>query len=313
MRWKVAIAAIGAVAAAGATLMAMSPQSGGAKAGPPVVRPSPIGPFEIYADGVERPGAVLGVTLREVDTETAKANKLAAQEGAVVESVQPGSAAEKGGLRAGDIINSYDGERVRSASQLTRMVRETPPGRFVKVGVTRDGKKIEATVSPADRSSSDLRMRLFGDGASDELQRRVPRDFLFRFRGPDMWTDQGDSLVVPMPRNRPRYPLDQWTPGAARLGVVVQELTPQLSEYFGVKTGALVASVSPNSAASRAGLKAGDVITALNGKAVSAPGDVAQLIHDVPDGQDVAIGIVRDKKPLTLKAKLAAARLTRPT
>jgi len=40
MRWKVAIAAIGAVAAAGATLMAMSPQSGGAKAGPPVVRPS---------------------------------------------------------------------------------------------------------------------------------------------------------------------------------------------------------------------------------------------------------------------------------
>ena len=52
--------------------------------------------------------------------------------------------------------------------------------------------------------------------------------------------------------------------------MIVQSLTPDLEEYFGAKNGgALVSSVTRDSAAAKAGIKAGDVITSINGKAVT--------------------------------------------
>jgi membrane-associated protease RseP (regulator of RpoE activity) len=184
MRWNVVVAAIGMVAASGATALAMSPQSGSAKGDPPVVRLPQTGPFEIYRDRVRLPGAPLGVTMREVDAAAATANRLSAQEGAVVVSVVPGSAADKGGLRAGDVIVEYDKERVRSASQLARMVRETPAGRFVRVGAVRDGKRIELAVAPD--AGSRRSFPLFGDALPGEPGPSFPRDYLFRFRGPEV-------------------------------------------------------------------------------------------------------------------------------
>jgi membrane-associated protease RseP (regulator of RpoE activity) len=91
----------------------------------------------------------------------------------------------------------------------------------------------------------------------------------------------------------------------SRLGVQLGELTPQLAEYFGAADGGvLVSSVTKDSPAEKAGLKAGDVITAINGERVRDSDDLIDELRDVTAG-DVTIGILRDKKEASLKATIA--------
>jgi S1-C subfamily serine protease len=80
-------------------------------------------------------------------------------------------------------------------------------------------------------------------------------------------------------------------------------MQPQLAEYFGVKDGVLVTSVTTDSPASKAGVKAGDVITTLNGSNVSSPSDLRSRASRLRDGEEFTIGVTRDKKTLTLKGK----------
>ena len=91
----------------------------------------------------------------------------------------------------------------------------------------------------------------------------------------------------------------------ARLGVSVQELSPELADYFGAKAGgALVSSVTKGSAAEKAGLKAGDVITSVNGDPVR---DAEALTSEIAGKSgEVAIGILRDRKASTVKATIEA-------
>jgi S1-C subfamily serine protease len=90
--------------------------------------------------------------------------------------------------------------------------------------------------------------------------------------------------------------------GRGRLGVNVQELTPDLAAYFGVKDGLLVNSVQADTPAAKAGIKAGDVIGTVNGKAVVSS---AELVKELADKEgEIAIGVTRDKKALSLKATL---------
>jgi len=100
-------------------------------------------------------------------------------------------------------------------------------------------------------------------------------------------------------------PFGEMLAGRGRLGVTVQELTPELATYFGVKDGLLVASVRADSPAAKAGIKAGDVITTVNDKAV---GDSGALVAQLRDKEgDVTIGLSRDKKVMSLKATLEKA------
>jgi serine protease Do len=103
------------------------------------------------------PGTHIGITVRDVDPETAERLKFSG--GAVVEDVQPGAPAEAAGFRKGDIILDFDGERIRSARQLTRVVEETVPNRSVRATLLRDGERIELTVSPSLQPPVDGRLR----------------------------------------------------------------------------------------------------------------------------------------------------------
>jgi S1-C subfamily serine protease len=99
--------------------------------------------------------------------------------------------------------------------------------------------------------------------------------------------------------------------------VTVQELTPELATYFGAKDGVLVASVASDSAASRAGIRVGDVITSANGHTIASRSDLVRELRDVRTPGDVTLGIVRDKKESSLTAKIDAqperrARPVRP-
>lgn len=241
-----------------------------------------------------RAGAVsmIGVRLSDVTADNMKTLKVSKLEGAVVESVNPNSPAATAGLREKDVIVQFDAERVRSASHLTRLVAETPAGREVTLSVMRDGRRTDLRIKP-EAGTIWFDPRFGGMIDVDQDQWRE-------------YAEQAGRAAREMQRNLPDM-MEGMRGGMAsrgRLGATVQDMSPDLAEYFGVKSGVLVASVAPDSAAVKAGLKAGDVITAVDGKTVTSP---AELLRALPTGDgslDVNLTVVRDKKELTLKATL---------
>jgi serine protease Do len=216
------------------------------------------------------PGSSIGITVRDSDT------------GVVVQEVRSETPAARAGLREGDIVTDFDGERVRSAAHFTRLVRETAPGRTVKIGVLRNGMPTTLDIAPEARGANDLR---FPDLTRD-LQRQLqtwPRDFNFEF-------DADGAFFARFSQRR--------------LGVTVTPLSDQLAAYFGVKQGVLVSEVTAGSAAEMAGLKAGDVITIVRGQAVSDPADVVRELSAAESGTSVEIRVTRDRKEVTLTAKM---------
>ncbi len=208
----------------------------------------------------------------------------ASDSGVAVDRVEADGAAARAGVQAGDRVVEFDGERVRSARQLTRLVQETPSGRTVKITVLRGSDRRSFDITPEADAATAFDERL-GSRIEREIERNLP---FFDFR-----TEGGFPSV-----------------GArARLGVRTQPLDGQLAEYFGAGSGGvLVTSVTAGSPAATAGLKAGDVITKVNGSAVQDTGDVLDAVSDVPDAGTVTLDIVRDRKPSTVTATLTDTR-----
>jgi S1-C subfamily serine protease len=89
-----------------------------------------------------------------------------------------------------------------------------------------------------------------------------------------------------------------------RLGVQTSELTPQLAEYFGTRDGVLVTRVDPETPAARAGLKAGDVITAVGGRQIDSAAELRRELNRTESGEEVELTVMRDRKELRLKATI---------
>jgi serine protease Do len=246
-------------------------------------------------------GSSIGVRVRDLDADDLAKAKLQQPGGVLIEEVEEETPAAKAGLRRGDVVVEFDGERVRSARHFSRLVQETPDGRTVKATIVRDGSRqtLDVTPSTAERlGSRDFMIHL--PDFEREIERgleALPRNFAFDF-------DWDSSPMV--------------AGGRGRLGARLQPLTEQLAEYFGAKEGVLVSSVEPDSPAATAGLKAGDVITSVNGRTVDSPRDVTQEIRDAGESKDVEVGVLRDRKTVTLKLQIperrrpVARRFTRP-
>jgi len=183
-------------------------------------------------------------------------------------------------------------------------VQETPEGRSVAIGLMRDGKKQTVNATPENG-----RMTWnFGpdvDRAMREAERGM-REFRFDVPNFDFRFDDRDRAPGDPRRFEYRLPggmLPFVNGSRGRLGVSVQSLTPDLQEYFGARNGgALVSSVTKESAAAKAGVKAGDVITSINGKRVEDADALVRALDDLTG--EVSIVVLRDKKEITLKATL---------
>ena len=237
------------------------------------------------------PDVQIGVTI--ADLEGDQAQKMS---GAVVSSVREDSPASKAGVAAGDIVIEFDGERVRSARHLSRIVGETPAGRSVKMVVQREGRRVDLQVTPEAGMARGDHEFFFRRMPGPGFEFNAPN---FKFDGPPMRGfqehglregDDADVMVMP--------------PGRGRLGIGIQELTPQLGEFFGTDKGVLVTSVHADSPAAKAGLKAGDVITALGDAPVSSPSDLMRAVRGADEGSDLSITYMRDKKSATATARL---------
>lgn len=212
----------------------------------------------------------LGVGLRDVDPDRAKELNLEDARGAEVVHVVEGSPAERAGLKSGDVLLAYNGENILGALQLGRLVAETPAGRKVKIQYWRNGKVQTTTVTTDAPRGSGLNLP------------------------PGFPTDFGNWAITDVPS-----PMLVWK--NAVLGIECEPVDSQLAKYFGVKDGVLVRAVDKDSAGYKAGLRAGDVITAIGDHRVSEPRDVISYMRTQHQpGKPIPIMLTREHNQLSL-------------
>lgn len=217
----------------------------------------------------------LGIALGDIDADRASVLKLGDERGVEVIQVEDGSPADKYGIRSGDVLLTYNGENVLSVQQLGRLVRETPPGRKVKIQYWRDGKAGVLSIVIGSLRRSDPAI------AAEFAHMQTPGSF----------SNAGADIP---------NPLLLWK--SSLLGVECEAVDSQLAEYFGVNQGVLVRFVLDDSPAKKAGFKAGDVLTSVGGRPVATPRDVtAALRMDRHGRKTIPVAIVRNRKELTLQ------------
>jgi len=242
----------------------------------------------------------LGVGVADLDEDKAKELGLREDYGVVVNSVVKGSAAEKAGVKKGDVVLEYNGAKVESNAQFIRMIRETRIGRQIKLLVFRDGKTTTLTGTMEKRQPRVVRWKT-KDGESGVYSLLTPEGQYL----------EGDDITIPdvhvdipdIDIQIPDIPTPSMFWRTPRLGVETEGLGQQLADFFGVKEGVLVRSVVKDSAAEKAGLKAGDVIVKLGGETVSRPGDISSVLRS-SEATDVPVVVVRNRRELTLTAKI---------
>src|SRR6266481_2619060 len=216
----------------------------------------------------------LGVDIQDVTPERLSELKLKEERGVEVLTVDQDAPAGKAGLKEHDVILEFNGTKVEGVEHLRRMIREIPPGRTATVAVSRDGKPMLFKVQLADKGQA---MRMSG---SRKIM--IPRPVIPEFDFPAV-----DVMVQ--------------TSGS-RSGAVVENLTPQLGDFFGARNGegVLVRSVEKGSAAEAAGLKAGDVIVRADNEKLSGRTDLSHVLRDHREGCTITLGIVREKHEQTV-------------
>lgn len=207
-------------------------------------------------------GSYLGIGIQEITVERAKALKLRDEAGVEVTHVAPESPADKAGLKEGDVVLQYNGMKVEGLEQISRLVRETPVGREVKLDIFRNGAPLTVMARVGEHPAI--------PGMPDG----------FSFHMPD----------VPRTIQGLRSPM---------LGVEAESIEGQLAQFFGVSEGVLVRTVMKGSPAEKAGVKAGDVIVRVDEAKVTTPPEISARLR-AAHGKPVPVAIMRDHKEMSL-------------
>jgi len=224
-------------------------------------------------------GSYLGVDTRDITPDRVSALKLSNESGVEVTMVDQDAPAGKAGIKEHDVILTVNGNKVESVEQLRRMIHEIPAGRAVDIGLSRNGQTMKVQAKLAER--------------------RIAGPMKFNMPSLPAMPNMADfdvpvSVVV--------------VHSSMRSGLMVENLTPQLGDYFGAKNGhgVLVRSVERGSRAEKAGFRAGDVIVRVGKDAVHDSGDFNHALqsHRSQGATSVAIGIIRDKKPQSITLPL---------
>jgi len=232
-------------------------------------------------------GGWLGVGVSEVSAEKMKTLRLPEERGALLGKIVPDSPAAKAGLKENDVVLEINGQRIEGTEQFRRMIHEIPAGRTANLTVWRDGRSqnIKVTVGKHDAGN----MRVFADG---------PKSFAFK--------------MPPMPAMPDLSGLEHLrsfsmiSPGRPLLGIDAETLEGDFGNYFGAPNGegVLVRGVLASSPAAKAGLKAGDVITSLNGERVRSASELREKLLTNREGKSIKLGVLRNKSELTLSVEL---------
>src|SRR4030095_14219074 len=231
----------------------------------PTLAPSePDSNFSFFVDG----SGFLGIHAEDISRENMGRYGLNQVRGVGVTQVVKDSPAEKAGIRKDDVIVRFDGENVTSVRKLNRLVSEIAPDQTVRMTVSRGGAEQELTATIARRKNS--------FSSFEGVMPNEPK--IWRWEG-QLDNPEGD-LVFAFGNRR-------------RIGITTTHITNQLADFFGIADGrgVLVTSVIENGPAAKAGLKAGDVITAVDGEKVDSTGDISRVVNNKREG-DVTLTVV---------------------
>ena len=221
-------------------------------------------------------GGYLGVHITAVSPEQASTLKLQDSSGAIITYVDQDGPACRAGLLENDVVVAFNGSKIDTPEQLQGLIHTSAPQKSITLTVIRTGQRKDVKVTlGAWRVASNT---------------------------------HGSSFLMSSPPPPRAYVPDVEIPSfailSARHGLVVESLSPQLAEFFGVPRGhgVLIRSVEGGSPAAVAGLKAGDVVIKVNN----------ETVHDIVDWQrsmrsnanKVSVGILREKHEQTVVINL---------
>lgn len=238
--------------------------------------------FSLFVGG----GTFLGVYAEDVNKENMSTYGQSQVRGVGITEVVKGSPAEKAGLKKGDVILRFDNEVVSSVRKLNRLVNESSPDQTTRLSLSRSGSEQEVAVTLGKRTENSEAWQMITPRGEFGRSNPQPMPGIKGF--PGLGKNGDNSFFFNFGNNR-------------RIGVSTQQLTKQLADYFGVKEGGvLITSVNEDSPAAKAGLKAGDIITAIDGEKVEGSGDLSRAINKQKEG-DVTLTVVRDKNQRTIR------------
>ncbi len=190
----------------------------------------------------------------------------------MIEAVEPGSPADKVGLKAGDVITQVDGHPVHTGADLVNPIAQTPIGHSVKLSYVRNKQTNDVTLTVADRS------QLFPQTAQDS----------------DQAPDQGDQA-------------DQF---GLHVEDLTSDLAHKIG--MGKLVGAVVTEVEPASFAEDVGFARGDVIVEVNHVAISSLADYKAQMAKLKPGDDVLFKIARRSDSSTVLTLFLAGAVPSP-
>ncbi len=185
-------------------------------------------------DGEEIERGFLGVSIVPVNDDLADSLGLPKNRGEFVQVVQPDGAAERAGIKPGDVVTAINNQPVTTEQTLSFLVANIKPGTRIPIDLIRDGEELRVTATVAKRPSEDelRRQQMFDPDAE-----------------PDETPDESDGTIE------------------EKLGLQVMTLTPQIARQLGAGedvTGLVIGAVDQNADAARKGLRRGDIILSAN-------------------------------------------------
>ncbi len=203
---------------------------------------------QLLKDGKVRRG-MLGVNIQNIDDDTAKALELKDTAGVLVSNVRAGSAAEKAGVKRGDIITAINGEKIEDSNVLRNKVAGTLPGSEIKLSILRDGSPLELSATLEEFDTDENAKNNDPKGGD----------------GDDPTKQQGQN---------------------GKLGLSLQPLTDDMARQLkvpGGTEGLVVTDVDPSGVAADAGIVRGDVVMEINRKPVSTVDAVQSALNSAGD------------------------------
>jgi len=242
---------------------------------------TPVDVVDFVAEEIKEKGKVargwLGVRIWENEEEQVE----------IIE-VDEDSPAEIADLEEGDVVLEFEGEVVRRTETLQKMIRMRRPGENVTIKIDRDGETKQLDVKLGELTEEDI---------WNEFESKFPA----------LFTPQKKRIA-------PGPPLLEGRPDVFRfgfehrkfIGVGVQPLNPELSQFFGIEkgTGILISSIDKDGPADKAGLKVGDVIIAADGERIESSQDLVNLIQDKEKGDKITIEYLRNKKKQSVEVEV---------
>ncbi len=216
---------------------------------------APIVQKLIKGEAIER--GYLGVQIQPLTDDLAESLGLEHNKGEFVQAVEPGAAAAKAGIKAGDVVVKVDGKEVTRDQTLSYLIANIDPGSRVPVEVIRNGRRQTVNVTIERRPSEEELQQNF---SPDSSQQADP------FNNPPAQQEQGFI--------------------EKSIGLSVTPITPQIARQLGVQDGTqglVVVAADPNSDAGQKGFVRGFILLQANGKALSSKEDLEATIREAKD------------------------------